>query len=262
MKTAFVRIADRRVPSSITVRALGIFSCALALSSAALAQSPLRHPLQGGGYTASAPAGAQDTAAAQPSATGKPSAAIPVPVTPVGTTQPVSQLQQPPKQAVIETRADKLTIRADNASLTQTLQRIADKTGMQLEGISGDQRVFGDFGPGAPRDVLSLLLTGTGYNILMIGSLDNGVPRQLILSQRKADTSTAQRSTASQQPVNNSPDDDAPDPTPDEPTPIPNAPGHGGEGVPGPQGIRTPQQMLQQMQQMRQQADQQQNANQ
>jgi hypothetical protein len=250
MTTAFVRIAG--------LRRIGAFGCALVFSSAVLAQVPMRHPLQGGGYTATAPA-AEPTAPAQPSATGKPSAAISAaPAT--DATEPVSQLQQPPKQAVIETQPDKLTIRADNASLTQTLQRISDKTGMQLEGISGDQRVFGNFGPGAPRDVLSLLLNGSGYNILMIGALDNGVPRQLILSQKKADASSSQRSTASQQPVNASPDDDVPDQSPPDDQPIPNAPGHGGEGIP--QGIRTPQQMLQQMQQMRQQADQQQTANQ
>jgi hypothetical protein len=166
--------------------------------------------------------------------------------------QAPSMLQQPPTQATIQSTPNNLTIRADNASLAQTLQRIADKTGMQLEGISGDQRVFGDFGPGAPRDVLNTLLTGTGYNIVMIGALDNGAPRQLILSQKKADVPATPQGQQQQQ--QNSPDDDAvdnpPDDQPAQQQMVP--PGRRGDDNGG-LGARTPQQMLQQLQQIRQQ---------
>ena len=245
MKTVGVRIGHVRL-DSVRISSL---CCLLAFSSAVLAQSPLRHPLHGGAYPAApdaqTPAAAQTS---QPSATGKPSAALPA-ATPATATQPASQLTEPPKQAVIETQANSLTIRADNASLTQTLQRLADKTGMQLEGISGDQRVFGNFGPGSPRDVLNTLLTGTGYNILMIGALDNGVPRELILSQKKSEGANAQRSMPQQQTSSADDDTSSDSPQDDPPPPIP-------QGGNGPQGIRTPQQMLQQMQQMRQAADQ------
>ena len=251
-------------------RRLGAWTLGLAFVSALSAQAamaqvqgpviPHAHGMGNTGLAAPQPTpqpSAPQTAQQQPSATGKPSAAIPAStaVAPVSS-EAVSQLQQPPKQAVIETQTNTLTIRADNASLTQTLQRIADKTGMHLEGVSGDQRVFGNFGPGTPRDVLSTLLNGTGYNILMIGALDNGVPRQLILSQKKADSSSQGANASHQQQSYTAPDDDASDPSADDqPTAMP--PPHGGPDGTGP-GIRTPQQMLQQMQQMRQQADQQQ----
>ena len=156
----------------------GSFCLVLGLSTAAFAQVQepgVRHP---------AASSAAQTNGGKPSAT--------VPATTPAATEPVSQLELPPKQAEIDSQANSLTIRADNASLTQTLQRIADKTGMKIEGFSGDQRVFGKFGPGAPRDVLSTLLTGTGYNILMIGALDNGAPRQLILTQKKSDGASGQ----------------------------------------------------------------------
>ncbi len=171
-------------------------------------------------------------------------------------TRPLSLLEQPPTQAAIDTQGNLLTIRADNASLTQTLQRIARQTGMHLDGINGDQRVFGTFGPGAPRDVLYALLTGTGYNVLMLGALGNGAPRQLILSQDKA-SATPAPAPVEQEPAAPA-DDDTSDAPPDDIPPPPQQfvpPSRGGDTT---GNIRTPQQMLQQLQELRQQQQQQQ----
>lgn len=55
---------------------------------------------------------------------------------------------------------------------------------MQLDGLGGDERVFGKFGPGVPREVLTALLNGTSYNVVMVGDLPNGAPRELLLTHR------------------------------------------------------------------------------
>ena len=164
-----------------------------------------------------------------------------------------SLLEQPPTAATINATAEHLSVHAENASLTQTLQRIADKTGMHIEGLSIDQRVFGTFGPGAPRDVLNALLDGTGYNVIMVGSLDNGAPRQLILSQAKSGNAPQAQSAQPAQPAS-SDDDSNPDGSSDDQLPTPPqtfTPPPGSDQAPPPN--RTPQQMLQQLQEMRQQ---------
>ena len=52
------------------------------------------------------------------------------------------------------------------------------KTGAKVEGVGADERIFGAYGPGPARDVLTELLDGSGYNILMIGDLGQGTPRR------------------------------------------------------------------------------------
>ena len=162
---------------------------------------------------------------------------------------PTPLIQQPPSQADIKSSPDSLSVKASNASLTQILQRIAEQTGMHVEGMSGDERVFGSFGPGAPRDVLTALLNGTSYNMIMVGSLDNGAPRQLLLSTK---SSSAPAVTAPQPPPS-SDDDSAEVPQEDPPQAMP-PPGRPFTGQ-GPGGQRNPQDMLQQLrqQQMQQQ---------
>jgi len=50
--------------------------------------------------------------------------------------------------------------------------------------MATDERVFGVFGPGQARDVLSQLLLGSGYNVLMIGDQGQGTPREIVLTVR------------------------------------------------------------------------------
>ncbi len=169
------------------------------------------------------------------------------------TTTPAAQfptplIEQPPTQADIETAPDSLTIKATNASLTQTLQRIADKTGMQIDGATGDERVFGTFGPGDPRDVLNALLDGTAYNVIMVGALANGAPRELLLSARSAVGASA----PTPQPALASADDDSADSTPDD-TPQPIQPRPTGMGPGGQMQPHSPQEMLQLLRQQQQQ---------
>jgi hypothetical protein len=155
-----------------------------------------------------------------------------------------SLLQQPAREAQIDLRGDTLYIRADNSSLTAILHQIASKSGMQIEGLSADERVFGSFGPGAPRDVLADLLNGTAYNLVLLGDLSDGAPRQLILTPATrtgatpvpAPTTPANADETEQESVEQPPAE-----VQQPPTPPPGAP-----------GVRTPQQLFEQLQRMRQ----------
>ena len=185
----------------------------------------------------------------------------------------LSLLDQPANPAQIQVDTGKLSVKADNSTLSGILHDISAKTGMTVDGLSRDQRIFGNYGPASPREVLSALLDGLGYNVLMVGALDNGAPRQLVLTPRTGASAAA--SGNRQMPVtrqnNNGDDDDdstpdQPDNTPQPPRPEPNPPeaNQQPEQTPPanqPGQVRTPQQMLQELQQMRQLQQQQQQAN-
>jgi hypothetical protein len=157
-----------------------------------------------------------------------------------------SLLQEPAQEAKIDLGSDTLSIRADNSSLAGILHQIAAKSGMQIEGLGADERVFGSFGPGAPRDVLADLLNGTAYNVVLLGDLSDGVPRQLTLTP--ATHTGAATPAPAPRPNADDNDQEAEQPPPEvqqPPTPPPGAP-----------GVRTPQQLFEQLQRMRSQQQQ------
>lgn len=162
-----------------------------------------------------------------------------------------------PTQASVVWDSHGLEISAANSSLTQILKDVSTATGVEIQGVNADQRVFGVFGPGSARDVLSQVLQGSGYNVIMVGDQGQGVPRELLLSARQSRTQQAavrNTPTSSDSMNNNNDDDDTPD---DQPMPIqqeapPIHPGYQ-PGVPP----RSPQQILQEMQQRQQQQSQQ-----
>jgi hypothetical protein len=191
-------------------------------------------------------------APAQPAVSPQPQTAPPA------ATLPPSMLQEPAREATIQFAGDSLSIHADNSSLLSILHQFAVKSGMRLEGLDGDERVFGTFGPGAPRDVLADLLNGTAYNMVMVGDLSNGAPRELILSSSTrsggapvpsaAPESKPEDSSNDQENLDNSStSSEFPSITPAPPeTPAP------------PPGVKTPQQLFEQLQRMRQGQQQQQ----
>ena len=81
-----------------------------------------------------------------------------------------------------------LTVTANNSGLGQILTRIAGMSGMTVEGYSTGGRVYGVYGPGQPNEVLTSLLTGSGYNFLMLGRSADGTPRKLLLMRKVADS--------------------------------------------------------------------------
>jgi hypothetical protein len=174
-----------------------------------------------------------------------------VPAAPVLPKWPVNEK---PGQATVTWDSHGLSIDAANSSLQQILKDISTATGATVDGLSGDERVFGAYGPGQARDVLSQLLLGAGYNIIMIGDRGQGAPRQILLSSRRSkdDQAAANRNGANEN------DDDAADNDADEQPVQPQPPMR--PGFPG-GPPRNPQQMMQERMQQRQQMIQQQQQN-
>lgn len=144
-----------------------------------------------------------------------------------------------------------LRIEAKNSSLRQIMQDVATATGIKVEGMGTDERVFGVYGPGKARDVLSQLLDGTDYNVLMIGGAGDGTPREIVLSaQTKGSPSQAPADSQAANEANSAVEKQPAE----EPPPPPPAlhPGYG-PGVPA----RTPQQIMKEMQERQQQLQQQ-----
>ncbi|MEA2257766.1 MAG: hypothetical protein QOJ51_591 [Acidobacteriaceae bacterium] len=206
--------------------------------------------LRGGGGPPPAPAQAPSAAApTTPAPTAQPAVA-PQPAPAPSTEVAPSMLQQPAKDAQIVFSDGNLSIRADNSSLAAILHQVASNSGMKIEGLGGDERVFGSFGPGVPRDVLADLLVGTAYNQVLLGDLSNGAPRELILSPATRGGAPAPAPSPATQANANADDgneaeavDTPPPPTPSE------APA--GSNQQQPAGVRTPQQLFEQLQQMR-----------
>jgi hypothetical protein len=140
-----------------------------------------------------------------------------------------------------------LSIDASNSSLEQILKDVSAATGSKVDGLTADQRVFGEYGPGQARDVLSQLLQGSGYNVLMIGDQGKGAPKQILLSVRQAGAS---QPVARNNAANNDEDEVEEQPAPQEP--IQTRP-----GFPPGMAPRTPQQIEQEMEQRREQMQQQ-----
>ena len=195
----------------------------------------------------------------QPSPQPGPSATVApkLPSAPATGVQRDSLLQQSAKQAQVTIASHKLEIKADNSALSQILHDISGSTGMKVDGLSKDERIFGNYGPGDAREVLLALLEGSGYNVLMVGDLAAGTPRELNLTQRGASVATnsgpaarhgADEEAEEDQDVQQSP---PPEPQPVQPTQN-NPPGQD----PGQQQPRTPQEILQELQRLRQQQNQ------
>ena len=204
--------------------------------STMFAQNPrLRGQVQ---EQASAPTPAPQPPAASPQPQPAPAAAETAP----------SMLQQPAREAQIVFDNNSLSIHADNSSLAAILHQVAARSGMKIDGLGSDERVFGSFGPGAPRDVLADLLDGTAYNLVLLGDLSNGAPRELILSPAThagaAAPSPAPQVNADEASNEQESVEVPPPPQPEQPAP--------GTTPPPTPGVRTPQQLFEQLQRMRQ----------
>lgn len=166
--------------------------------------------------------------------------------------------EQPANPAQVTWDSQGLAIQASNSSLEQILHDVSAETGVKLEGLNQDERIFGNYGPGPAREVLSRLLDGSGYNVLMIGGGGDEPPQQIILSPSaaggaqpaKAQTKNAEEGDADEQSQE-----------PDTPLPMPLRNPMGASVPPD----RSPQEIQQEMlireQQIEQQREQQQQAN-
>lgn len=148
-------------------------------------------------------------------ATAKKAATDPVqpttPPAPVAPPQPKWPANTPPAAPSVTFNNQGLHIVAENATLSSILNQVSTETGAKVEGLSGDERVFGDYGPGLPREVLADLLSGVNYNVLIVGDEAEGLPLHVLLSPRRAGMPNGQPN-ARPQPQDQDEDFQAPEP--------------------------------------------------
>jgi hypothetical protein len=193
---------------------------------------------------------------ANPQTQGQPSnQATPAPA---AVTAAPSLLDKPAQPATVTLQSGRLAVAADNSSLTDILHQLSSTSGMTIDGLDKDTRVFGNYGPGDPREILSTLLDGAGYNVMMVGNTASGAPRQLVLSVRSNAPIPAQPVTAAPEPDDDQDDNvplnnNFPQPGDIQPhTSLAPAP-----QPPNPNGTpKTPQQILQELRQQQQQGQQ------
>lgn len=174
------------------------------------------------------------------SAAAKKTAAPVQPVAPVAPPAPNWPVNSSPGHAAVTWDSRTLRIEAANSSLLAILADVSSATGTKIVGAGQDHRIFGNYGPGPARDVLSQLFEGLGYNVLMTGENDLGVPREVQLSARGAGGSAPGAMPAGRPQPQAQPDDDYVD---DTPAPEPEQP-------PQPQGAPAPNPQDEQRQQL------------
>lgn len=172
-------------------------------------------------------------------------AAAPPPAIPPPPPPPDWPALKPPTPAQIHWDGKQLTIAANNSSLQEVIASISAQTHVPVTGLQSDQRLFGNYGPGTPQQVLAELLEGSGYDLLIIDGKSAGIPQRVELTRRGSGSIQPDRPSYNPpppgaQPVNPALAQQMLNP----PAPPP------GVAQPG----MTPQQLIQQrMQQMRQQ---------
>ncbi len=223
--------------------AFAFCACALLGGAPLAAQSPSQPP------AASTPSNSHPHPARSHRHLKKPEPA-PVAQTPPPPPMPDWPINDKPNPASVVWDANGLRINASNSSLQQILSEVSTETGTKVEGLNADQRVYGDYGPGKARDVLSQLLQGSGYNILLAGDIGLGAPREIVLSPRRSGPDGTPGSAMTMNRPRQESDEDVPEQNEDQP-PVP-APQmqntlRPGFGPVGP--VRTPQQVMEEMQQ-------------
>lgn len=109
---------------------------------------------------------------------------VPIPPTPE---------QMPPGAPKIVFQDGLLTVESVNSRLTDILNAIHNKAGIQFEGLqSGSDRVAGKFGPARCGEVITSLLSGSRYDYVIVGVSDNpGLVQRVILNPSNSAGTTA-----------------------------------------------------------------------
>ena len=201
------------------------------------------------------------------STTATPSTLPPTqPTAPPAATTPATPAQLPAHRADVTYKAGTLFVSASNSSLNQILREISRETGIKISGGVADERVFGQYGPDAPAQILSALLNGTGSNMLLVHG-DGDTPAELVLTPRQggptppnpnahASEETPEYHNPSNVEATETP---AAQPSPDQTQPAatppvtPAASATDSSQPQSPNGVKTPQQIYDQLQSLRQQ---------
>jgi hypothetical protein len=221
-------------------------------------------------FALSASLGAQSPQAT-PQAPTQVSSTLPA-TAPTAPAPPLTPSQRPPTRAQITYTGGTLSVSANNSSLNQILRQISSDTGMKIIGGVTDERVFGQYGPATPDQVLSALLDGTGSNMLIVHR-DGDAPAELVLTPRQGGATPPNPNAIANDerpepqgppPIQADQSQPAPAPAPNVPpvtpaanpgTPAGNPPTDGSQPD-SPNGVKTPQQIYEQLQRMRQQQQQ------
>jgi hypothetical protein len=197
---------------------------------------------------------------------------------------PVTPEHGPSSPPEVNFQDGKLTIVARNSTMGDVLTAVKQKTGaaVDMPAVSSE-RVVGQFGPGAPRDVLAQLLNGSHYDYVLLGSpADPGALNKIVLMARANGPEAAPKPHAQQPQMNQglqavpeveteqSPDENAnevttevpqPEEEPQAEQPQPDQPQPDQQEQPGQQNgpvVKTPEQLLRELQQQQQQQQEQQ----
>lgn len=166
------------------------YAAGLALLTATLGQAQVMAPVgimpDGSRYPVAAAQSGNTAAKSAPSKVpAQTPAAQPNQPAPTAAMQQLHSLKDDPaKPAEIHLTGGKLSVEANNSALDEILNTIAEQSGMKIKGLNRDYRVFGSYGPANPREVLSQLLSDSGFNIVMVGARPDGAPQQLLLTER------------------------------------------------------------------------------
>jgi hypothetical protein len=190
------------------------------------------------------------------------------PTPPLTPSTPLTPSQEQPKHAQVTLANGILSVTADNSSLNQILRQISHETGIKITGGVLDERVFGQYGPAAPDQILAELLDGTGSNMLLVARNGTG-PAELILTPRQGGPTPPSPNA-----FDDKPESEEAQPAPEPPPPSTfEAPSARNRTIPpitpatpdsatpadasqpdSPNGVKTPQQIYEQLQRLRQPA--------
>jgi hypothetical protein len=187
-RNPFVIAAAALLLSALLLSGIVLLGTAPPLAAQTPAASPPVAPVRKPVHSRKRHAAAQPPA---PQAQAAPATVAPPPPPP-----PNWPVNNPPAPATVTWDSRGLRVVASNSSLEQILNEISTDTGAKVEGLGRDERIFGAYGPGQVRDVVSQLLDGTGYNVVMIGDQGRDEPLHITLSARNSVSPASAHSAA------------------------------------------------------------------
>jgi hypothetical protein len=101
---------------------------------------------------------------------------------PAAVPSPPPPAEQPAQAASVDFKNGLLSVHAENSSLIGILDQVQHQTGLLVEGLTHDQRIYGQYGPANISTTLSALLDGSGYDFVIVGNASSRTPPRLILS--------------------------------------------------------------------------------
>lgn len=228
----------------------------LLLCGAASASAQTRQPVKPQKKTSKPSAAKPSTVQTQPAAT-----------TPAQPTPEVTPEHGPASPPQVSLQSGQLTIVARNSTMSDVLNAVRQKTGANVDMPAGSgDRVVGQFGPGAPRDVMAQLLNGSHYDYVLLGSAaDPHALNKIVLMAKSNGPEPAPTAQANQQGENESlqavPEVENENPVENSGEATPNMqeqpqeepqPEQGEQGDQNGPVVKTPEQLLRELQQQQQ----------